>query len=234
MTDIGTRIGKMTGYFGGSLVVVPWLLFLLCYFLNPQWVLTRDALSSFGDPSFSQFPWVYNYGLAIIALIIWLMSLGIVATAENKVQVFGGTFWFVAGIFLALIGYYHGGTYPHDFVSTWFFAQAALAMSVMGLGSYFSHDVRGAVVPIILAILMPLGAVLVSFPSAATTEIYEIVVIDAWALFSISNQRRVAKAIREGPDNFNKPISKGSTILVASLSMCFFGLAAAVIMLSFI
>ena len=75
---------KMTKYSALTLVIAPWILFLICYLLNPQWVLTRDALSSFGDPSFSKFPWVYNVGLGIIAIVIWAMSLGIVATSEKK------------------------------------------------------------------------------------------------------------------------------------------------------
>ncbi len=178
-------MARMTRYSAAILVGAPWVLFLICYFLNPQWVLTRDALSSFGDPSFSKFPWVYNVGLGIIAIVIWVMSVGIVATSEKKMHVFGGAFWFVAGIFLALIGIYHGGTYPHDFVSTYFFVQAALAMVFMGIGSFTAQDFAGAVTPIGLAILMPLGDILIPFPSAATTEIFEIMLIDAWVLFSL-------------------------------------------------
>lgn len=190
MTPSKETLERMTKYSALTLVIAPWVLFLICYILNPQWVLTRDALSSFGDPSFSKFPWVYNVGLGIIAIIIWVMSLGIVATSEKKMQVFGGAFWFVAGIFLALIGIYHGGTYPHDFVSTYFFVQAALAMVFMGIGSFTARDFSGAITPIGLAILMPLGDILIPFPSSATTEIFEIVIIDAWVLFSLFHAQK--------------------------------------------
>lgn len=225
--SVTVRIGKLTKYAGGALVIVPWIIFLICYLLNPQWILTKDALSSFGDPSFTKYPWVYNVGLGLIAAIIWLMALGIVATAENKVQVFGGTFWFVAGMFLALIGYYHGGTYPHDFVSTWFFVQAAIAITIMGLGSYPLRDLKGAAIPIIIAILMPLGGILVHFPSAATTEIYEIIIIDAWAVFSLFYTPKVQLSDREPKHD------RRDAIIVGALSLIFFSLGTVVVMYSF-
>lgn len=223
----------MERYFGGALVIVPWILFLICYLLNPQWILTKDALSSFGDPSFSQYPWVYNVGLGIIAVIIWFMSLGIVANAVNKVQVFGGAFWFVAGIFLALIGYYHGGTYPHNFVSTWFFVQAAFSITIMGIGSYPNRDFRGSVVPIIIALLMPLGGILIHFPSAATTEVYEIIIIDAWAVFSLFHRPKKTEVAggEESAASMNQHRWDG--VIVGILSLIFFSLAAVVIMFSF-
>ncbi len=233
MVSASERIGGLTRYAGGALVIVPWIVFLACYLLNPQWILTKDALSSFGDPSFTQYPWVYNVGLGVISVIIWLMALGIVATATNKVQVFGGAFWFVAGIFLALIGYYHGGTYPHDFVSTWFFVQAAFAITIMGIGSYPERDFRGSVIPIIIALLMPLGGLLVHFPSAATTEIYEIIIIDAWAVFSLFHKPAANGASSgknaEGPLNSYKV--QGA--IVGILAFAFFALGTVVIMFSF-
>lgn len=233
MVSATERIGNMTKYWGAALVILPWIVFLISYLLYPQWILTKDALSTFGDPSFSQYPWVYNVGLGIISVVIWMMSLGIVATARNKVQVFGGTFWFVAGIFLALIGYYHGGTYPHDFVSTWFFVQAAFAITIMGLGSYPEHDFRGSAIPIIIALFMPLGAILVHFPSAATTEIYEIIIIDAWAVFSLFHKPASATVPagdgREGMLNSYKV--QGA--IVGVLAFAFFVLGTVVIMFSF-
>ncbi len=233
MVSATERIGNLTKYSGGALVIVPWIIFLICYLLNPQWILTKDALSSFGDPSFTQYPWVYNVGLGVISVIIWLMSLGIVATAENKVQVFGGAFWFVAGIFLALIGYYHGGTYPHDFVSTWFFVQAAFSITIMGLGSYPEHDFRGSVIPIIIALLMPLGGILVHFPSAATTEIYEIIIIDAWAVFSLFHKPvGINEPAAENPEGLLKNYRVQGAI-VGILAFAFFALGTLVVMFSF-
>ena len=217
MPDRKKLFEKTTRYSALALVILPWILFLLCYLLNPQWVLTRDALSSFGDPSFSKFPFVYNYGLGIIAIVIWIMALGIVVTSENKMQTFGGAFWFVAGFFLAMIGIYHGGTYPHDFVSTYFFVQAALTILVMGIASFTAQDFKGAVVPISLAIIMPLGDILIPFPSSATTEIFEIVIIDAFVIFSLLNASGRVKMIGTSQKRATRPSPRIQSIVIGFL-----------------
>ena len=234
MVNIIKRIGNLTGIFAISLVVVPWILFLICYIINPRWILTKDALSSFGDPSFTSYPWVYNYGLGIIALIIWFMALGMVIVAENKVQVFGGASWFMAGIFLALIGYYHGGTYPHDFVSTWFFVQAAISLAIMGLGAYPQRDFIGSVVPIAIAILMPLGSIVVHWPSAATIEIYEIIIMDAVVIFTIVHSRGLAGKNRSPVRQESSwARGKGMAIVVGALATVFFALGVIVVIFAF-
>jgi hypothetical membrane protein len=217
MPDIKKLFEKITRYSALALVILPWIVFLLCYLLNPQWVLTRDALSSFGDPSFSKFPFVYNDGLGVIAIVIWIMSLGIVVTSENKMQTFGGAFWFVAGFFLAMVGIYHSGTYPHDFVSTYFFVQAALTILVMGIASFTAHDFRGALVPISLAIIMPLGDILIPFPSSATTEIFEIVIIDAFVIFSLLNTSGTARMTRTDRKRAKPPYPRIQLIVVGVL-----------------
>ncbi len=232
MQNILNQIGKKLNYFLGALIIVPWILFLICYVLNPKWLLTRDALSSFGDPSFSQYPWVYNVGLGIIAVLIFFMSIGIVALANNKIHVFGGAFWFVAGMFLALIGYYHGGTYPHNFVSTWFFIQAAFAIYIMGLGAYVSKDFKSAIVSIALVILMALGSIFVRFPSAATIEIFEIVLLDAWALFTIFYTSK-SLFYEHNLIQIQKRNSLPA-IIVCMLSLFFFFLAILIMMFAFL
>ncbi len=228
--NISRWLEKYGGYFGWGLVIVPWILFGICYLVNPQWVLTRDALSSFGDPSFSQYPWVYNVGLGVISIIIFIMSLGIISTAENKILVMGGSLWFVAGIFLALIGYFHGGTYPHDFVSTWFFIQAAFAISVIGIGSYLSLGFRYSVIPILLSLSMELGDIFIPFPSAATTEIFEIIIIDLWALFALIYVSRAEIRLRKS-GNTGAKRSTGAKVTVTSLALAFYAIAIAIIAL---
>ena len=217
----------MGRYSSWALLISPWVLFLICYLLTPKWVLTKNALSDFGSPEFTKYYLVYNVGLGILAIIIWLMSLGIVASARNKVQVFGGAFWFVAGIFLALIGYYHEGTYPHVFVSTWFFVQGALAISIMGIGSYADHDLKASVLQLIIAILMPLGVMLVRFPSAATVEIYEIALMDAWLIFFLL-YNPLKREVKREVSHY-----KRDAIVVGTLATIFYMLGAIVIAFAF-
>ncbi|MEM0135140.1 MAG: hypothetical protein QXU18_07950, partial [Thermoplasmatales archaeon] len=170
-------------------------------------------------------------GLGIIAIVIWIMSLGIVATSEKKIQIFGGAFWFVAVIFLSLIGIYHGGTYPHDFVSTYFFVQAALAMVFMGIGSFTAQDFTGAIAPISLAILMPLGDLLIPFPSSATTEIFEIALIDAWVLFSLFHVPKAVPVPSLGEKDSGRPLSRIKSITLWILVAVFTSLLGLIIIL---
>jgi len=53
---------------------------------------------------------------------------------EEKIGVIGSSFVMVTSIFLALIGIFHEGTYPHVFVSTWFFVQFNIAILTYGIG----------------------------------------------------------------------------------------------------
>ena len=226
MNNVSEFFGKLGKYSGWALLISPWILFLICYLLTPKkWVLTKNALSDFGSPEFTKYYLVYNVGLIVLAIIMWMMSLGIVARARNKVQVFGGAFWFVAGIFLALIGYYHEGTYPHVFVSTWFFVQGALAIGIMGIGAYPEHDLKASVIQILTAIFMPSGVMIVHFPSAATVEIYEIAVMDVWLIFYLLyNPLKKPVQVEKTESS-----SKRDAIVVGTLATILFALGAIVI-----
>ncbi len=232
MANLSEKLGELGKYSEWALLISPWILFLACYLLNTQWVITKNALSDFGGPAFTKYYLVYDVGLIIIAIMMWFMALGIVSKARNKIQVFGGAFWFVAGIFLALIGYYHEGTYPHVFVSTWFFAQAALSITIMGIGAYPEHDLKSSAIPIIIAIFMPLGVMLVHFPSAATTEIYEIIIMDIWLVFSMLYQP-VRKVPAEAGKEALIKLYRRDAMVVGVLATIFFVMAIIVVAYAF-
>ncbi|MEM3804408.1 MAG: DUF998 domain-containing protein [Conexivisphaerales archaeon] len=161
------------------------------------------------------------------------MAIGMVVTAENKVQVFGGASWFMAGIFLTLIGYYHGGTYPHNFVSTWFFVQAAISLTIMGLGAYPLRDLSGSVVPITLAILMPLGSIIVHWPSAATIEVYEIMIIDVAIIFSMLHSSKTNSHSASVQHERKQTSQRLMAVAVGILAIVFFALATLIVMFAF-
>jgi len=229
MSNTSEFFDKLGKYSSWALLVSPWILFLVCYLLTPKWILTENALSDFGNPEFTKYYLVYNVGLIILAIIIWLMSLGIVARVRNKVQVFAGAFWFVAGIFLALIGYYHEGTYPHVFVSVWFFVQGALAIGIMGIGTYIEKDIKSSIIQLIIALFMPLGAIIVHFPSAATEEIYEISLMDVWLIFYLLYTPLNKSVKVKGTEIHHKR----DAIAVGTLATIFFVLGAIVIAFAF-
>ena len=88
----------------------------------------------------------------------------------------------LAGVFLALIGVYYGGTRPHVFVSTWFFVQMDLALIPLTLSLWRRRGwARGAYLFAVSILAWPVYALveaLVGWPSVAAGEAYGIVVID--------------------------------------------------------
>ena len=124
---------KMLRFMGLVSSVLFWVVASLSMLYNPWFSLTTNAFSDLGGRSANQ-PWIYNIGLMVTGGVALLYALSLIDDAKNKAQVVGGGFMFMAGVFLALIGIYPSGTGPHTFVSTWFFAQADLAIVTWGIG----------------------------------------------------------------------------------------------------
>ena len=92
-----------------------------------------------------------------VGSLILLYALFLGTAAGNWVEGFASGLVGTAGIFLALVGIYHSGTTPHDFVSVWFFLQFALGSSVWGVGELLRRSRRG-----VLFLLVGVGAVIVA------------------------------------------------------------------------
>jgi hypothetical membrane protein len=114
-----------------------------------------------------------------------LYSLALIMDAVNKLEVVGGAFTLIAGLFLALIGIYHEGTTPHGFVSVWFFAQADLAIATWGIGLLIRRWRSMGAALTAMGLLAPLIAAAIDWPSAATAEAYGIVLIDLGVLLML-------------------------------------------------
>ncbi|MEM3288440.1 MAG: DUF998 domain-containing protein, partial [Saccharolobus sp.] len=93
------------------------------------------------------------------------------------------SFVMIAAIFLALIGIFHEGTYPHQFVSLWFFIQFDIAILVYGIG-LLRVKRKWGIYMLTLFIISNIVAGIVKWPSAATIEAYGIIVIDIWVIMS--------------------------------------------------
>ncbi len=180
---------------GPVAVVVAWAIIGLSWYLNSSWfVFTRDAYSDFGG-SQSCCPNLYNYGLIFVGFLLILYGLIIWKIGVNKLEVTGGAFMVLAGIFLALIGIYPSGTRPHTFVSTWFFIQADIALIPLlaGLWLRVRSPISGAVFwaellafPVAIAI-----AILIGWSSAAVIETYGIIIIDIGVLAAYIDYTRI-------------------------------------------
>ena len=187
---------------GPVAVILAWIIILSSWYFNKSWfIFTRDAFSDFGG-STSCCPGLYNYGLELVGVTIILFSICLYKASRDKLEVVGASYIGLSGIFLALIGYYHAGTRPHGFVSTWFFIQMDLGLFFQSLGlyrmtgsweSYSSLWTSIAAFPIAIIIGITLG-----WPSAAVLEAYGIIVIDVIVILITIAYNRVFKDI-SGP-----------------------------------
>lgn len=162
-----------SGFIGG---IVYWLFVFWSISQNPWFSFWKNALSGLGGAS-ANAPWIYNVGLVVTSMFVALFSAYLIFIAHNKIQTVGGAYISVSAIFLALIGIFHEGTYPHVFVSTYFFIQFFLGALIYGIGSRGTLGI-GAVFLFILAIV----GTLVKWPSTAILEAYEIILVMAFTL----------------------------------------------------
>ncbi len=160
-----------------------WLTVFLSIALNPWFSITRNALSDMGGGGplnghpYPAYPLVYNLGLVITAAIIAAFSALVIKHSRNKLEAVGGSFFMISALFLALIGIYHEGTYPHDFVSLWFFVLSSISYLTIGASLMFIKMELGLVIVLLVAFGWVAFA-LVPWQSTAETELFGIIIID--------------------------------------------------------
>ncbi|MEB3806418.1 MAG: DUF998 domain-containing protein [Desulfurococcales archaeon] len=198
MTGREQRVAGYLIHAGPLAVVTAWVVIGLSWYLNRDWfVFSEDAYSDFGT-STSCCPELYNYGLISVGFLLVLYGVSLWVLGRNKFEVGGSAYMVLAGVFLALIGVYPGGTRPHVFVSSWFFVQADMALILVTLGAWirlrsrlsyagFWASLAAFPVAFLLDMIFP-------WPSAAVLETYGILVIDIVALLVYIDYRRVVRA----------------------------------------
>ncbi|MEB3780016.1 MAG: DUF998 domain-containing protein [Desulfurococcales archaeon] len=184
-------MGNKSCILGIIAAVFAWVVIGVSWSLNPWFDFFKHAFSDLGTKQ-ANMPWVYNYGLIATGVLIILYSICTYRYATNKMEAVGSGFLFIAGIFLALIGVYPGGTRPHVFVSTWFFVQMDMAIIAMGLGLLMRAIWRvGLAITLLGLMAFPVYVVvdyLVGWPSVAVGEAYGIIVIDIAVLLLVYEQ----------------------------------------------
>jgi hypothetical membrane protein len=157
--------------------ILAWIIIIISVLLNPWFIFTKNAFSDLGNPN-ANYPQVYNFGLIIVAILSFLYGIHLILVSRNKTEVVASSYLTIASIFLALIGIFHEGTYPHAFVSVWFFVQFALVILVWGISGLLSESKKFGISMIILFIIGIVGAIILPWPSAATLESWGIIIID--------------------------------------------------------
>lgn len=157
-------------------LIVPWISIITSIVANPWFDLFRDALSDMGT-SRSAVPWLYNAGLIISSVPLFLLSASVIACSITKLQVVSGSYLSISAIFLILIGLFPGGTRPHVFVSTYFFVQSFLAMVIIAVDALRRRAIWTGFSLLFIFILGLVGG-LIEWVSVALQEVYEILLLD--------------------------------------------------------
>ena len=165
-------------YSGILAALIYWLFVAWSISRNPWFSFFHNALSDLGDPAKAASPWIYNYGLMVSGLLLFIFSIYLILASGNRLQTVGGAYVSISALFLALIGIFHGGTRPHVFVSTYFFIQFFLGAVLYGLGSGKKALRYSSVLIFLLALI---GSFL-RWPSVALIETYEIALIMVFTL----------------------------------------------------
>ncbi|MFQ1020488.1 DUF998 domain-containing protein [Tardisphaera saccharovorans] len=173
---------------GAATVLLPWLSIASSMAVNRWFNPLEGAFSDLGSATVID-PWIFNYGLVISALFVAAFSLALMRMSRNRLETAGGAFLLVAALFLAMIGIFHEGTYPHDFVSYWFFVQADLAVGAIGAGRVLARERGKGSFLIAWSFAWPLVATLVTWPSTATLEAFGIASLDVAVLVLILSRK---------------------------------------------
>jgi len=173
-------------------IISAWLTIFIAIHFNPWFSVTKNALSDLGGGNMINnnhpaplYPYIYNYGMIITGFFLFLFSSMVIMNSKNKIEITGSSFFMISGLFLALIGIYHEGTYPHDFVSIWFFILASISYFAIGISLIINKFFKGYIIIIILILSWILYSI-IPWQSVAEDEIFGIIVIDIIVIIHIT------------------------------------------------
>jgi len=158
--------------------LLAWIVIGIAWKMNPWFNVLENAYSDLGGRHATD-PWIYNYGLVTVGVLMAFYGVLLSCWARGKLGVIGASYMALAGVFLVLIGVFHEGTRPHTFVSTWFFIQADIALIL--LGGEFRNKPLGLAVLVSSLLAFPVAIAVettVGWPSTAVLETYGILLID--------------------------------------------------------
>ena len=186
---------------GGITMLLIWIVIAVSSAFNPWFGITHNALSDLGGGNLINnghpaplYPWIYNVGLMIEGILIAILSSFFILRARNTIEIVGSSFFIISGLFLALIGIYHEGTYPHDFVSIWFFILATISYTAIGFSIILINIKTGISLLVILVIAWILFAI-IPWGSVAENEIFGIIVIEIVVIIHIHNIIKYPKTL---------------------------------------
>jgi hypothetical membrane protein len=171
-------------YFGVIALSVGWITIILAISVNPWFSLARNALSDLGAIG-RENAWIFNSGLILAGIIAALYSIYLIASSRGKLEILASTIFLMSSIHLILIGAFPEGTYPHLFVSYWFFLSAGLAVLLFGAAMLVKRDLALGTSLVIISVIGFAGAALIPWPSIGAVEVFAIILLSIWAMLML-------------------------------------------------
>lgn len=200
---------RLATYFGAAGIVSAWVTIFVSAFLNPWFSVFSNALSDLGGGNMTlnghpspNLPLIYNLGMIFTSVMIMVFSAVMISISRNKIESTGESFFIIAGLFLALIGIYHEGTYPHDFVSIWFFILSSISYVTIGIGLSISELRSYGLVIIVVILVSWILYLLIPWGSVAEDEIFGIAVIDLLVAIHLISESK--HKLRSSSKTYNK------------------------------
>ncbi len=208
--EVGFYVGVIAAFYF-------WITAAVDGYLNRSWWVFAgsdgSSFSALGDPGTNAsgaaagLSWIYNDVVIFpTAIMIMIFAAAMIVGARNRVQSTGAAFFLEAGVFLFLVGVYHGGPPTpagyHDFVSNWFFVWAAVAILTWGVGTLWERRWLLGLVMILLVVVGVIIAAVAVHPdhwSVAQTEAWGILIIDIWLALMVFGRRRAGAPLFRMP-----------------------------------
>ncbi|MCD6324254.1 MAG: DUF998 domain-containing protein [Desulfurococcales archaeon] len=148
---------------------------------NPWFDVWEGALSDMGKVNLPT-AWIFNAGLIITSLVGAGFTYCLVQTFRDTYMLVAAGIYLTSMAHLALIGLFPEGTAPHWTLSYEYFLMMYVTFFVYGFG-FFLIGLRGhGVAAFSIGVLGLLLSAIISWPSTAVLELFNVAVIGGWYL----------------------------------------------------
>ena len=159
--------------YSGFLALAIYLIFtLVSAFINPWFTPLKYPISYLGWPKMANHYWLYNTGVLITGPFIFLFSLYLMRTAENRIQVASAIVILISSVLFFLMGIFISHHPLHETIATAFFITFFIGVLIHGIGEK-SHYRVAYIAIFLLFLLTPF----VPWPSMGLAEIYGAIFI---------------------------------------------------------
>ncbi len=186
------KLSKLTCYLGLVAYVTGVITIGVAIAINPWFNVWNDALSDMGRVGLSV-AWVFNTGLMVTAVIAAAYATCLVKVFRNSLTHLAAGVYLVAVANLFLVGVFPEGTKPHWTVSYEFFFLMIFTYLLNAPALWLEGLKRHALVNLALFALGLGGSIVISWPSIATLELYNIALMGVWYVTMFSAVKAVTR-----------------------------------------